>query len=243
MKFPVKQNAGLTVENAGVYRTWADYQGLDIFIGDVTRKSPLNAPYISREMSGFQYTFGKDGLPRYYLFNCKVTDPFFDILTTEGGTFDEPQKSKTYPIGFGSLDLEGEQPIFRYDTKEHGRGSWLLQRSGPPVINHSGVYYDPALTGSGLSIKQYQVNWSTDPIATCYWYTYDRAGRQHWFLCAGHPNDMKIYRYADGKFSYMGAQEIEIGAAVLDLDNKLFHYDFYALGIKAKGHMELTRLI
>jgi len=242
---PAYPNLGLLSPAAGVYRTWADYQGLDVFIGDVLRlndpKDPDSGTYLSRELAGFWYTFGDRGLPRYYLFNCKVTDDFFDILTTTGGTFAQPSKATTRTIGRGSLDLENL--VFHYHTKEHGRGSWLLKLSQPGPVRGSGSYYQPDLTGSGFSIRAYSVAWTSNPLISCYWYTYNQVGQQLWFLCSGFPDALRVYQYLGGRFGYMGATETDVGSATIDLDAGRFTYNIKAVGIVAKGEQQLVRII
>ena len=206
-----KYNTGLTADKSGVYGGFGDYQGIDLFI----RKDG--------EFTLFWYA--PEG--RYYIAHAMPDDKDFIIYTTRGGTFADPASREEYPIGEGSIDMDGG--AFYYMTEEHGRGSFAFTQKY--LSSEGGAYFQPDKVGSGFSIKRFGATTS------CYWYTY-LDGKQQWFLCSGDPNAMTIWRFDECRINYPGGVEVECGSAILDHETMHFKYDIGGL----KGFQDLVRV-
>jgi len=204
------------------YRTDADSQGIDIYRN-------------GNRIVGYWYAWDNQAQPRYYSFNFDVSDRQFNILTTSKGTFANPSKYEERVVGIGSLDLL--QGIFRFNTNEHGRGSYKLRLAANSHDPRSGIYYDPEKKGSGFSMKWYGDDWMS-----AYWYNYNTSGDQAWWLAVGNPmNKLTIYEHRNARFASKGFEEHEVGT-IIDFDGRGLKYVLNSPAVQDASSLRLVKL-
>ena len=177
----------------------------------------------------YWYTFDRNGDRRWF-WATGVADNLLTLFTTTDGTFDNPRKCKVVRAGTAQF----KDDVFLYNSEQHGRGAIEPKPIVYSTDTRSGAYYQPDQAGSGLSI-QYLPN----DRASAYWFTY-HDGKQKWFTCQGHTYGMKMYEWVGGTFRYPAGELIEVGGA--SLDGMKFTYELDAVGIKAQGELNLTKL-
>ena len=141
---------------------------------------------------------------KYYIASCPLTEGLeeFDLVTTDGGTFENPSQRTERVAGKGQIYFFNEtQGVFLYDTEDHGYGAVEITRLlEPSKDDRNGFWFDPERNGEGMSTNiiapKTTANPSDVPRINAFLYTYDRSvvdhvGRaqkdstQRWFLLDG----------------------------------------------------------
>lgn len=211
-------NRGLNKDVSGVYRGWPHYQGIDIYLHDGI-------------LAGYWYDWTSFGDPAYYMFTCNADEEQFTIKTTKGGTFYNPTCTE-HDIGIGSLDLV--DGYFRWNTNEHGRGSYELGVGAISTDPRNGIYYDPRKPGAGFGVKY----WGNR--VSMYWFNWRQTEVQQWWLAVGEPDDMHIYEYSRGEHMFAGGLERSVGKATFD--GEAFRYTITSPFISTTGREYVTKL-
>ena len=222
-------------------------QGLDIQVRDGRM---ILMWYTFNEQNEFRrYYIG------YYDLNGKTDE--FTLWTTDNGTFQTPETSKLVRIGTGRLAFfNNTKGVFLFNTKEHGRGSFLIEALGLSNKEQSGVWVDRVNEGFSF---QFFDQWKSRKVVTGFWstygprdYNYSGFFTQRWYMIQGELIDgeylVKIYEALNGRWLFFNEVDlIQVGEGILsieDINNMYFEYTISA-GPKnnGAGTFDLKRLL
>jgi hypothetical protein len=221
------------------YNKSFDGQGLDIYLKDRDGKT---------EMVLYWYTYGDAGLPIYYIGHGFVEGGVceFDLLITEGGTWDDPTTYRNVKVGRGQLYfLTDDFGVFNYHTEQYGRGGFEIT---PIVLTDNdmdGAWFDRTKNGSGFGLRFFN---RTDDLVVGYWYNFDNLGKQVWYSISGELTDdieydIVIREYLGGRWMYFDKPTGEVvGSAILDKQYMTFDYKINASGVKDTGVLNLKSI-
>lgn len=230
------------------YGIWADElfdgQGIEVHV----RNGRLFVIWYTMSMS-------TSGGRRFYYGTCDLGEgpENFELYTTTGGSFEQPESAKVVKAGEAQIFFYNENSgVFNFNTEEYGKGSLTLNK---PVAKSSnplnGLWIqDGARPNEGFTIQIFD---HLD-FATCFWYTYgskSRSGGQRWFMCSGPSSgkttyDLTIYEVLDNKGLQVTTPNIvPVGNATLNTfgDKMKFTYNINSpASVITQDEYELIRL-
>lgn len=172
--------------------------------------------------------WGIDAPPRFYLATGPTDGEYLDLWTTskDGDEPYEPEK-----IGHAQiLFFDPSVAVLLYRTKEHGRGSIPLTRLAYGNQHpHTGIYFDPANPGAGLTLQFLPdgenftgVYYTYGPVVRTTWGGVEPESTQRWYLVMGKKVagkwTGKILKVSGSKFRWQGdRQQEQVGQIAIDV--------------------------